>query len=413
MPTLHPEVGPTSGLSGSPFTVRRWTAGILKTYCNEVARSVYCKVQDDTRNFINAYLPHSGWSHLHYTAAVHQHTEAVVAPLPTGCTAHRTWFGMDANAVIGRGREADPETHIPPFCFGRRSLRGADLVQWCFEKGLCVFNGTENLGADLVTHIHWSTKVRSQIEYVLVDQSTLPHLILANLSGTKIALLIISVSQPTSSSRMIPLPPTRRPSTTRRACMAGAAPTSPLFIPLSRRWLALLLILWSPALLSFSHWRRPFKPPGTRGSPPLLEMRSSRPFSPSEGRAQTQTIGETSANRFGEGGELFVSHSVKLLFKRLSTLVVPAPSGIPGLASGSLPRTSSPIAKVSLATEMALLRSWPTSSRGSFPDARSSNSSSTLMALNTMPSRLRQPLARNLLLLVLGLEIIKLVLKTA
>ena len=157
----------------------RRIAGILKTYCNEVACSVYCKVQGDTGDFTSAYLPHSGWSHLHYTAALHQLTGAVGTPLPTGCTAHRTWLGMGANVVFGRGRGADPEPHVPPFCSGRRDLRGADLAQWCFEKGFCVLDGTENLGADLVTHMHWGTKVRSQIDYVPVDESTLPHLTLA------------------------------------------------------------------------------------------------------------------------------------------------------------------------------------------------------------------------------------------
>ena len=194
--------------------------------------------------------------------------------------------------------------------------------------------------------------------------------------------------------------------------MAGAAPINPPFIPLARRWLILHLILWSPAPLCCSLWLRLCKPQGARDSQPLLETRSSRPCSPSVGLAQTRTIGGTSANQFGGGGELFVSLNVKLPFKRPSTPVMLAFSGTSGLAPGSLSRTSSLTAKVSLVTEKVSLRSWPTPSRGSFLNARTSSSSSTLMASNTMPNKLRQSLGRNLSLLVLGLEIIKLVLKT-
>ena len=92
--------------------------------------------------------------------------------------------GFDANAVVGSNiqhYDTDSEQsfqdrrYIGPWGEGTRSTRGVVLPEWARMHRLAFANTHFYSRSDGATHTHWSTKVRSQIDFIMVPCSDIEH----------------------------------------------------------------------------------------------------------------------------------------------------------------------------------------------------------------------------------------------
>lgn len=93
-------------------------------------------------------------------------------------------IGMDANAIVGANSQhydSDLEhfhldkKYIGPWGEGVRCSRGVCLLEWARHHGMAFANTFFFSGGDCATHVHWSTKVRSQIDFILVPAGDIQY----------------------------------------------------------------------------------------------------------------------------------------------------------------------------------------------------------------------------------------------
>ena len=84
---------------------------------------------------------------------------------------HMNVVGIDANAVIGRQSWTDDERIIGDWGMGVRNARGHIFAAFLHGSRLAVSMTMLATQRDTMwTHELWSTKVRRQIDFILIDE---------------------------------------------------------------------------------------------------------------------------------------------------------------------------------------------------------------------------------------------------
>ena len=119
--------------------------------------------------FMSCHLPHAGYSDIMFEAALAVLEETVAA---ARVQMRIVIVGIDANAVIGSQLENDVSKIIGPWGLGDRNERGLVFAAWLHLNRLSAANTIfkKALGKQW-THQMWSSALRRQIDYVLVDTS--------------------------------------------------------------------------------------------------------------------------------------------------------------------------------------------------------------------------------------------------
>jgi hypothetical protein len=80
-------------------------------------------------------------------------------------------IGVDANAIVGTQCADDDRNVVGQWGHGQRNERGQVFTSWLHTLGLCAANTMFKKRPDLQwTHQLWSTGLRRQIDFVLIEK---------------------------------------------------------------------------------------------------------------------------------------------------------------------------------------------------------------------------------------------------
>ena len=123
------------------------------------------------------HLPHYGYDDDTYQLALDALTHSCRGRGPSAKNRLHL-IGMDANAVVGPLEQINDmdhdfalqdREHVGPWGVGRRCRRGVVLLETAHANGLAFANTFHYPGSnDGCTHVQWSSKSRSQIDFLLL-----------------------------------------------------------------------------------------------------------------------------------------------------------------------------------------------------------------------------------------------------